>query len=123
MVFGEGLKISKIFKNHPSSCCSSLIDELQRRSIAGAGGAEVGRVRGDLAVALRGLRLEGREGGLALVQEGLVEGSFRDSAASRDTAGATTEGVEGLLGGGRHSAYTYLIQTGGVLHSRYETQL
>ena len=82
---------------------SRLIDELQGPGIAGASGAQVGRVRRDQGVALLRLLLQGREPGLAVVQAGLVEGPGRDGAAGRDAAGAATQCGEGLLGAVRHS--------------------
>ena len=86
-----------------------LIDELQGCSVAGTGSTEVSRVRGDLAVALLGLLLESREPHQAGVQAGLVEGSCRHLAASRDAAGALEQCSGGLLGGVRHSADIFII--------------
>ena len=88
---------------------SRLIDELQGPGIAGAGGAQVGRVRRDQGVALLRLLLQGREPGLAVVQAGLVEGSCRDLAAGRDTAGAAAQCSVSLLGRVRHSGNIYFI--------------
>ena len=95
-----------------------LIDELQGCSVAGTGGTEVSRVRGHLAVALLGLLLQSREPHQAVVQAGLVEGSCRDLAASRDGAGAPAECSVGLLGGVRHSADILII-----LSSNYNIEL
>ena len=84
---------------------SRLIDELQGPGIAGAGGAQVGRVRRDQGVALLRLLLQGREPGQAVIQAGLVEGPGRDGAAGRDAAGAAAQCGEGLLGAVRHSEH------------------
>ena len=84
-----------------------LIDELQRCSVAGTGGTEISRVRGDCGVALLDLLLEGREPRQAGVQAGLVEGSSRDGAAGGDAAGAAAQCGEGLLGRVRHSEHRY----------------